>query len=128
MKARITNGGRKGTVDMAAPADQRARWHRYWDKKARSYDREMRLWDRMLFRDSRNWACTQATGQVLEVAVGTGLNLGGSPAGAAVTGIDLSEAMLDLARTRAAQLGCNPTLLQGDAQSLPFDDASFDTA
>jgi ubiquinone/menaquinone biosynthesis C-methylase UbiE len=113
---------------MAAPSDHRARWHRYWDKKADGYDREMRFFERILFRDSRSWACTQAAGQVLEVAVGTGLNLDAYPDGVKVTGIDLSDAMLDLARARAAQLGSTVTLLQGDAQSLPFDDASFDTA
>ncbi|SUA47457.1 hypothetical protein [Nocardia africana] len=31
------------------------RWHRYWDKKSRSYDREMGFWDRHVFGDSRAW-------------------------------------------------------------------------
>jgi hypothetical protein len=35
----------------------------------------MRVFDRALFGDSRAWVCSQATGDTLEVAIGTGLNL-----------------------------------------------------
>ncbi|MDT5274808.1 MAG: hypothetical protein QOG95_1740 [Mycobacterium sp.] len=112
---------------MAYTKDRAARWHRYWDKKSRSYDKEMRFLDRHLFDDSRTWACGQATGTVLEVAVGTGLNLGAYPNDVTLTGIDLSEAMLDIARGRATMLGRRAALLHGDAERLPFDDASFDT-
>ncbi|GAC1409756.1 MAG: hypothetical protein NVS4B6_27060 [Mycobacterium sp.] len=53
--------------------------------------------------------------------MGTGLNLSAFPEGVSVTGIDLSEAMLNVARTRVAQLGPTAvTLLQGDAHALPF--------
>ncbi|WP_433726635.1 class I SAM-dependent methyltransferase [Nocardia sp. CA-129566] len=103
------------------------RWHRYWDKKSRSYDREMGFWDRHLFGDSRTWACGQATGQVLEVAVGTGLNLPAYPDDITLTGLDISEPMLDIARHRAADLDRKATLQQGDAHALPFDAAEFDT-
>lgn len=63
---------------MSEASDQSARCHRYRDKKSRSYDREMGFRDRVLFGDSRTWACSQTTGEVLEVAVGTGH--GGEPA------------------------------------------------
>ena len=105
----------------------RARWHRYWDKKSRSYDKQMLFFERNLFGDSRNWACGKATGEVLEVAVGTGLNLGAYPSDVSLTGIDLSEAMLEVARRRAGQLGRTATLQQADAHALPFDNGSFDT-
>jgi ubiquinone/menaquinone biosynthesis C-methylase UbiE len=103
------------------------RWHRYWDKKSRSYDREMRFMERMLFGDSRGWACSRASGDVLEVAVGTGLNLDAYPQSVRLTGIDLSEQMLAIATTRAAELGRDVELRQGDAHALPFADATFDT-
>jgi len=103
------------------------RWHRYWDKKSRSYDREMRFMERMLFGDSRGWACSRASGDVLEVAVGTGLNLDAYPQNVRLTGIDLSEQMLAIATTRAAELGRDVELRQGDAHALPFADATFDT-
>ncbi|MFD7446752.1 hypothetical protein [Streptomyces sp. NPDC059909] len=51
------------------------RLRRYWDKHARSYDRQMRFLDRTLFGESRTWVCSKASGDVLEVAIGTGLNL-----------------------------------------------------
>ncbi|WP_372939499.1 class I SAM-dependent methyltransferase [Mycolicibacterium sp.] len=110
-----------------ATDDRTARWNRYWDKKSLTYDREIGFFDRHLFGDSRQWVCGQATGTTLEVAVGTGLNLPFYPDSVALTGIDWSEQMLDLARGRAAELGHPATLQQADAHHLPFDDASFDT-
>jgi ubiquinone/menaquinone biosynthesis C-methylase UbiE len=102
------------------------RLRRHWDKQSAGYDQKM---DRaeQLFGDTRAWVCGQATGEVLEVAVGTGLNLGLYPEQATVTGIDLSPAMLELARERAAELGRDIDLRVGNAQRLEFDDASFDT-
>jgi len=99
------------------------RWQRYWDRKSRNYDKEMAYWDRKLFGDSRQWACGRATGEVLEVAVGTGLNLPLYPEDVALTGIDWSERMLALAHER----GRDATLRQADAHALPFADGSFDT-
>ncbi|MFI5563725.1 class I SAM-dependent methyltransferase [Amycolatopsis japonica] len=104
-----------------------ARWNRYWDGKSRNYDREMQFMDRKLFGDSRAWACGQATGEVLEVAVGTGLNLPLYPDGVTLTGIDLSDGMLAIARGRAERLGHPVTLRRADAHDLPFDADSFDT-
>jgi ubiquinone/menaquinone biosynthesis C-methylase UbiE len=112
---------------MASTKDRTARWQRYWDKHSGSYDKQMGFFDRHLFGDSRTWACGQATGNVLEVAVGTGLNLEAYPDDINLTGIDWSDAMLDIARDRSSQLGRTATLQQADAHELPFDDASFDT-
>jgi ubiquinone/menaquinone biosynthesis C-methylase UbiE len=112
---------------MAATKDRTARWQRYWNKQSRSYDKQMRFFDRHVFGDSRNWACGQATGNVLEVAVGTGLNLDAYPDDVTLTGIDLSDSMLDIARGRSKELGRRATLLQANAHELPFDDESFDT-
>jgi ubiquinone/menaquinone biosynthesis C-methylase UbiE len=103
------------------------RWNRYWDRKSATYDAEMGVWDRRLFGDSREWACGQAAGEVLEVAVGTGLNLACYPAEVTLTGLDLSSGMLGLARSRARDLGRAVTLRQGSAHELPFAEASFDT-
>jgi ubiquinone/menaquinone biosynthesis C-methylase UbiE len=112
---------------MAQSEDRTTRWQRYWDRKSTTYDKEMGVWDRRLFGDSRQWACSQAAGEVLEVAVGTGLNLPHYPDQVTLTGLDLSEQMLDLARSRAQHLGREVTLRQGTAHALPFADASFDT-
>jgi phosphatidylethanolamine/phosphatidyl-N-methylethanolamine N-methyltransferase len=65
--------------------------------------------------------------RVLEVGVGTGINVGLYPADSAVTGIDLSSSMLEKARERVARKGVrNVRLLQMDAANLKFADDSFD--
>ena len=63
--------------------------------------------------------------RVLEVGVGTGINLSLYPKEAAVTGIDFSNSMLEKARERAERLP-NVRLLQMDAADLKFADDSFD--
>ncbi|ABG03101.1 phosphatidylethanolamine N-methyltransferase / phosphatidyl-N-methylethanolamine N-methyltransferase [Rubrobacter xylanophilus DSM 9941] len=109
------------------PARETERVKRLWDAHARGYDRAIRLAERLLVRDGRRWVCSRASGEVLEVAVGTGLNLPLYPEGVRLTGIDISPAMLARARERAAALGRKAALVEGDAQALPFPDASFDT-
>lgn len=108
-------------------SDQRRRWRRYWDRHSRGYDRQMGFFDRVLFRDTRAWICSQATGEVLEVGIGTGLNLEHYPGHVALTGIDLSPAMLEIAQRRARELGRTADLRQGDAEALDFEDQSFDS-
>ncbi len=103
------------------------RLRRYWDRHAHTYDREMAFLERILFGDGRAWICTQATGDVLEVAIGTGRNLAYYPKTVTLVGIDLSPAMLDIARQRAQDLGRTVDLHVGDAQALDLPDASFDT-
>jgi len=87
----------------------------------------MALMEKLLFGDGRAWVCAQATGDVLEVAVGTGRNLSFYAEGIRLTGIELSQEMLTIARRRAATLGREVDFQQGDAQALPFPDAAFDT-
>jgi ubiquinone/menaquinone biosynthesis C-methylase UbiE len=109
-------------------SDKRARrLRRYWDKHARNYDRQMAFWERRLFGDGRQWVCAQASGEVLEVAIGTGRNLPFYPQGIRLTGVDFSPAMLELARRQADRLGRQVDLRLGDAQALELPDASFDT-
>jgi len=65
--------------------------------------------------------------RILEVGVGTGLSLPLYPEGCEVTGIDISEPMLDRARARLDALGREGVVLRRmDAHELKFPDASFD--
>jgi phosphatidylethanolamine/phosphatidyl-N-methylethanolamine N-methyltransferase len=65
--------------------------------------------------------------RVLEVGVGTGINLSLYPREATVTGIDFSSSMLEKARERAARKDAAPVrLLQMDAADLKFADDAFD--
>ena len=104
-----------------------ARQKRVWDKSAPSYDKQIAFFEKIWFGGGREWLGQRAHSRILEVAVGTGRNLPHYPAGAAVTGIELSPAMLTIARQRAAGLGRAADLREGDAERLPFADASFDT-
>lgn len=69
----------------------------------------------------------QSGERVLEVGVGTGINLSLYPQNCSVTGIDFSSSMLEIARERAARKNIgNVRLLQMDAADLRFADDSFD--
>jgi ubiquinone/menaquinone biosynthesis C-methylase UbiE len=94
---------------------------------APKYDRSMGRWERVLFGGGREWVCSQAVGDVLEIAIGTGRNLPYYPGSVRLTGIEYSPKMLEIARERAADLGREVDLRLGDAQALDFPDESFDT-
>ena len=113
---------------MRDAAKATARQRRVWDRAAPDYDRAMARFERGILVGGREWVGARATGRTLEVAVGTGRSLEFYGADVALTGVDLSPAMLDLARTRAASLGLAVDLVEGDAERLPFGDATFDTA
>jgi ubiquinone/menaquinone biosynthesis C-methylase UbiE len=104
-----------------------ARQRRVWDKSAPSYDKQIAFFEKIQFGGGREWLGERAHGHVLEVAIGTGLNLPHYPADTTITGVELSPAMLAVARQRAADLGRGVDLREGDAEHLPFDGASFDT-
>jgi ubiquinone/menaquinone biosynthesis C-methylase UbiE len=110
-----------------ASTDATERQRQVWDRRAHRYDRGMGLMERLFLGDGRARVCARVTGEVLEIAVGTGRNLPFYPAGVRLTGIELSQEMLAIARRRAASLGRQVDLRLGDAQDLPFRTATFDT-
>lgn len=64
---------------------------------------------------------------VLDVGCGQGIDLVQyGRAGARATGIDLTPRHVELARRHAAAAGVDATVVEGDAEHLPFADASFD--
>jgi SAM-dependent methyltransferase len=64
---------------------------------------------------------------VLDVATGTGnVALRAAAMGADVTGLDLVPELLAVAEHRADEAGLAIELVEGDAEALPFADASFD--
>ena len=65
--------------------------------------------------------------QVLDVACGAGnVAIPAALAGADVTGLDITPALLERGAAKASALGAQVTWVEGDAESLPFADASFD--
>lgn len=112
---------------MRDESSETARQREVWERAAPQYDRAMSRYERRFLADSREWIGSRARGRVLEVAIGTGRSLGFYDRGIRLVGVDLAPAMLDVARSRAAELGLDVELIEGDAERLPFDDASFDT-
>jgi SAM-dependent methyltransferase len=64
---------------------------------------------------------------LLDVATGSGnVAIGAAAAGASVTGLDITPSLLEAAGERARKAGVEVRLIEGDAEALPFEDASFD--
>lgn len=112
---------------MTRAPDETAKVLRVYEKGARSYDQQIAFFEKIQFGGGREWLGARAHGRILEVAIGTGRNLPYYPLDATVTGIELSPAMLAIARQRAADLGRDADLRAGNAEQLPFDDTAFDT-
>lgn len=104
-----------------------ARASRYWERHAPRYDASISVFERLLLEDGREWACSQARGEVLEIAAGTGRNLPHYPAGVRLTATELSPGMLERARYRARAIGSDAELRVADAQALDFPAERFDT-
>jgi SAM-dependent methyltransferase len=69
----------------------------------------------------------EAGDEVLDVATGSGnAALAAARLGSRVTGLDLTPELLEVARSRAAAAGAEIEFVEGDAEALPFGEASFD--
>jgi ubiquinone/menaquinone biosynthesis C-methylase UbiE len=104
------------------------RIRRLYDDRAATYDRSVGFAERLLLGRFRQAYGALLSGETIEVGVGSGLNIPFYLA--AVTrgvGVDLSREMLRHARDRTSHLGIPFALVQADAESLPFPDATFDT-
>jgi ubiquinone/menaquinone biosynthesis C-methylase UbiE len=106
----------------------------YMDRKTKTikkrFDRSSFYYDwmdRMVSDSLREKAVAMASGQVLEVGVGTGKNFHFYPAGCEVTAIDFSKGMLAQAKKKVSLAKVPITLLEMDAQDMTFADDSFDT-
>ena len=84
---------------------------------------------RTILGERRRWI-PRAHGEVLELGVGSGLNLAFyDPARVArVTGVDPSAPLLSRAGPRVAQAPVPVELVEASAEQLPFDPGSFDSA
>ncbi len=100
---------------------------RMYNKVAPSFNKREWVLELLVFRKYRKKLVGRAKGNVLEVGIGTGRNLPFYPSGCEITGVDLSERMIEEARTFALNLGISVTLLEMDTENLAFDDSTFGT-
>jgi SAM-dependent methyltransferase len=94
---------------------------------ARAYDLAMRAADGAGLGRARKRIAGGASGDVLEIGIGTGLNLVAYPRSASLRGLDPSGPALAVAAERARGLTRSIELARGDAADLPYPDDSFDT-
>ena len=107
---------------MSVAGDARAVYRRI----APFYDFLDGSFERKRYAPIRGELFAGLTGRILDAGVGTGRNIAYYPAGAAVVGIDLSQAMLAQARTRRDALGSDVPLAAMDVLRTGFADSSFD--
>ncbi len=104
------------------------RIRRLYDDRAASYDRSLGLVERLVLGPLRAEFGALLRGETLEVGIGSGLNLPFySAAVTRAVGVDLAREMLLQAQQKARGMNIPIELIQADAASLPFADASFDT-
>jgi ubiquinone/menaquinone biosynthesis C-methylase UbiE len=103
-------------------ADIESTYETYADRLQR-----FEVFDRLVTGRYRRRQFGDVTGEVLDVACGTGTNFRYLPPDVDLVGIDVSPDMLSNAEETLDALGREGTLHRMDAQDLAFPDDSFDT-
>jgi ubiquinone/menaquinone biosynthesis C-methylase UbiE len=96
-----------------------------YDKYSNWYDFEM-FFIELYLKRLRKRLINKARGKVLEVSVGSGVNLPFYNKNCKVVGIDLSEEMLKKARVKSQNLEVNVKFKRADVENLMFKDEEFD--
>jgi len=90
---------------------------RYYDADFRDYTEDVPFYRELARRSG---------GPILELMCGTGrVLLPLAEAGHQITGVDISPAMLDIAREHLAESGLSATLIEGDVRSVALPEKSF---
>jgi ubiquinone/menaquinone biosynthesis C-methylase UbiE len=98
-----------------------------YDQFARQYDYVEGLLGLLGLSKLRQAVFSEASGKVLEVAIGTGRNLQYYRTDCEIIAVDVSGEMLKVARERGAKLNIKVQFALADAEALPFRDRCFDT-
>ena len=115
------------TVGDIDPQHETAEARRRYDRASRYYDFQVWPMELMGMKRFRRQVIDRVSGpRVLEVGVGTGINLPEYAADLDIEAIDLSPRMLERARRRRG-IRAHVHLQEADVQRLAFADASFNT-
>src|SRR5688572_21281207 len=93
----------------------------------RVYDAVMGLFERTRLAHWRRSTVCPASGLVLEIGAGTGLDFGYYVSGTTVIASDPDVGMLERARQKAGTAAATVLLVAADAGALPFRRGTFDT-
>lgn len=117
-----TDHKQAGDITHAHVEDAYARWAPVYDRVFTMVMKPGRL--------AAAEAVNRLGGRILDVGVGTGLELPMFTGAAKIVGVDLSAPMLEIAKKRVVDAGLKNVedLLVMDAMNLTFPDASFDGA
>ena len=117
-----TDQKQAGDITHAHVEDAYARWAPIYDRVFTMVMKPGRL--------ASAEAVNRLGGRILDVGVGTGLELPMYTGAAKIVGVDLSAPMLEIAKQRVVDAGLKNVedLLVMDAMNLSFPDASFDGA
>ena len=118
---------RRSTPIRADAPDLKAAIRARYDAFSGRYNRVLAPMEWLGMGRVRRALLAHARGEVLEVAVGTGINLQCYPPGCRLHAVDFSPAMLERARAQAARLGRTVDLRLMDAEQLDYPPARFDT-
>ena len=98
-----------------------------YDRYAPRYDLFKGYFELLGLRKIRKELLKNASGRILEIAVGTGRNLKLYPKYSNITAIDLSNGMINIAIKKSRKTTNNITFQMMDAEHLQYPDKSFDT-
>ena len=99
-----------------------------WDRAARAYDLMNGYGPEIRWEPFKRRLFALMWGKVIFVAVGTGQDIQFFPSGQEITGIDISDRMLEVARPRADAYSGTMELRQLDVHDLDYPDGTFDQA
>lgn len=97
-----------------------------WDRAAAGFDFMNGGGPEKRWAPHKRELFARMSGEILFLAVGTGLDIAFFPPGQRITGIDISAEMLKRAAARAAAYPGAMTLQQRDVHQLDFPDGHFD--
>ena len=96
-------------------------------KSRPGYDKQIAFFEKTWFSGGGNGSASGPADRSSKSPSAPAATCRSTPADVSIPSIELSPAMLSVARQRAASLSREADLREGDAEQLPFGDASFDT-